>query len=179
MALKSTSKKFGNVPVLIHWVTAFMIIGLVLSGTRIAGLTDPAAKTALLKIHAPVGSLIGILTLFRIVWWLFMDKKPNHPEGSPRWQNLSAQAVHLGLYFALLLMAASGIGMFILSGAGPIISGWVDAPLPDFNDYPPRQAHGLGVWLLGGLLVAHVGAALYHTLVLKDGLLRRMWFSRG
>ena len=178
MAMKSNSEKFGLVPVLIHWLTAILIIGLMASGTIIAGLTDPDAKTTLLKMHAPVGSLIGILTLFRIVWWLFIDKKPHHPKGSPKWQNFSAQVVHFGLYFAVLLMAASGIGMFLLSGAGPIIAGWVDAPLPDFNDYPPRQAHGIGVWLLVGLLATHVGAALYHTVILKDGLLRRMWFSR-
>ncbi len=176
--MKSNSKKFGLVPVLIHWVTAILIIGLMISGTIIAGLTDPDVKTNMLKMHAPLGALIGILTLFRIVWWLFFDKKPVPPKGSPKWQNFSAQVVHFGLYFAMLLMAISGIAMFHLSGAGPIIAGWVDAPLPDFNDFAPRRVHGIGVWLLVGLLVAHVGAALYHTIIMKDGLLRRMWFSR-
>ena len=38
--------------------------------------------------------------------------------------------------------------------------------------------HGLLATLLVGLIALHFAAALYHQLVLKDGLLRRMWFGR-
>ncbi|MEM7501840.1 MAG: cytochrome b/b6 domain-containing protein, partial [Pseudomonadota bacterium] len=47
-----------------------------------------------------------------------------------------------------------------------------------FWDYLPRRPHGLGARLMVALIVFHAGAALYHQFVMKDGLLRRMWYSR-
>ncbi len=75
-------------------------------------------------------------------------------------------------------MVPSGIGMLAPSGAAPIIFGGDGALLPDFSKYPPRLAHGIGARLLLALLALHASAALYHHFVRRDGLLRRMWFSR-
>jgi cytochrome b561 len=52
------------------------------------------------------------------------------------------------------------------------------APLPDFWKYRPRTPHGIGARLLLALIVLHTGAALYHHFVRRDGLLRRMLFSK-
>jgi len=49
--------------------------------------------------------------------------------------------------------------------------------LPDLNDFAPRVPHGIGARLLVALLVLHAGAALYHQIIRKDGLLSRMWFG--
>jgi len=87
--------------------------------------------------------------------------------------------VHLLFYVAILGMAASGIGMFILSGAGPIIFDGGEGQLPDFWDYKPRVPHGIGARFLIVLLVFHTGAALYHHFVRRDGLLWRMWYGRA
>jgi cytochrome b561 len=43
---------------------------------------------------------------------------------------------------------------------------------------PTRIAHGLIATLLVALIVLHIAAAIYHQVVLKDGLLRRMWFGK-
>jgi cytochrome b561 len=37
-----------------------------------------------------------------------------------------------------------------------------------------KQVHAWGAWILIGLLLLHVGAALRHHLVLRDDTLRRM-----
>jgi cytochrome b561 len=87
-------------------------------------------------------------------------------------QELGARAVHLMLYGVIILSAASGIAMFALSGAGLIIAGWVDAPLPDFTKYLPRIGHTIGAWSLVTLLIFHAGAAFFHQFVKKDGLLK-------
>ena len=79
-------------------------------------------------------------------------------------------------YIVILGMAASGIGMLVLSGAGLIIFGGPAESLPNFWDYAPRTPHGLGAKFMIGLLVLHAGAALYHQFFIKDGLLKRMWF---
>ncbi len=74
-------------------------------------------------------------------------------------------------------MIACGIGLVVLSGAGPIISGEVVGPLPDFSEYLPRVPHGLGARLLAVVIVFHAGAGLYHQFIKKDGLLWRMWYG--
>ena len=80
-------------------------------------------------------------------------------------------------WMLILGMLASGIGMMALSGAAPAVFGAAGAALPDFHDFAPRAPHGLGANLLILLLVAHVGAALHHQFVRRDGLLRRMWYG--
>ena len=115
-----------------------------------------------------------------MAWWLWADKKPAPPQGDPAWQTISAKAVHILFYVVILGMAASGIGMLALSGAAAIVFGDTGQNLPDFHEFLPRVPHGLGVRLLLALFVLHVGAALYHHFVKKDGLIWRMWYgNRG
>lgn len=174
--LKSGPGRYGTVPVLIHWITALLIVMLLASGWQADEADDPATKAAFLRFHIPVAILVLLLTAFRIVWWWRFDRKPPPPEGEPAWRAGAARLVHLGFYLVIALMLASGIGLMILSGAAPAVFG-SGAALPDFSDYPPRGAHGLGASLLFVLLLFHAGAALFHHFVLRDGMLRRMWFS--
>ncbi|MEM7429910.1 MAG: cytochrome b/b6 domain-containing protein, partial [Pseudomonadota bacterium] len=108
---------------------------------------------------------------------LAFDKKPSAIPNTPHWQERSARIVHVLFYIVILGMVASGMGMIVLSGAGPALFGQ-SGILPDFWDYAPRIPHGIGARLLVALLVLHIGAALYHQYIRRDGLLSRMWFAR-
>ena len=112
MSTKSTPSKYGSVAITLHWLMAVLILVLVGSGFRAAGTTVADAKATILMVHAPAGLTILVLLILRIVWWLFFDKKPNDIGGQPRWQEISAHVVHYAFYVVLLLMTASGIGMF-------------------------------------------------------------------
>lgn len=177
--MKSTSTKYGTVAVTIHWLSAALILAQLGSGFRAAGAADSAAKQAVLSFHAPLGMLILLLMIARILWWWFADKKPEPVQGDPAWQTSSAKAVHVLFYIVVIGMAASGIGMMAASGAGAILSGAAPGPLPDFSQYLPRMPHGLGARLMLVLLVLHVGAALYHHFIKRDGMLWRMWYGKG
>ncbi len=172
MPLRSTPTRYGSVAVSIHWLTALLIVLLFATGLVAAAQVDPAAKAALLRAHVPMGAGVLLLTLLRIVWWWVADRRPSPPAGQPAWQRRTASAVHLGLYLVVLVTAASGIATIALSGALPAIFG--SAPLPDFNTLLPRLVHGNITKVMLGLLVLHVGAALYHQFVRRDGLLARM-----
>ncbi len=174
--MKSTSTKYGKVAVTIHWLSVVLILAQLGSGFRAASTIDTAAKETVLALHAPLGIAILLLTLARLLWWWFADKKPDPVQGDPAWQAVTAKAVHVLFYVVILGMAASGIGMMAASGAGEILFGAVDAPLPDFSKYLPRVPHGLGARLMVILLALHAGAALYHHFIKKDGLLWRMWY---
>lgn len=179
MLLKSTPDRYGSVAILIHWLAAALIIALLASGFRAADTLDPAAKSALLRLHAIGGIAVLILTLGRIAWWLFGDRKPLPIPGTSSLLNRTARAVHVLFYVVILGMAASGIGMMLLSGAGAVLFGAGGGTLPDFWDYTPRIPHGLGARVFVALLVLHVGGALYHQFVRGDRLLARMGLGRG
>ena len=177
--MKSTQTRYGTVAVSIHWISALLILALLGSGFRAASLTDDAAKEAILSVHVPLGIVILLLTVARLLWWWLADTKPQAPADDPKWQRVSARAVHLLFYVVILGMAASGIGMIVLSGAGEILFGGSESALPDFSQYPPRAAHGVGAILMILLLAFHAGAALFHQFIKKDGLIGRMWFGKA
>jgi cytochrome b561 len=49
---------------------------------------------------------------------------------------------------------------------------------PDFWAFPARHVHYVVSRALMAVIALHVTGALYHVLVRRDGLLRRMWFGR-
>lgn len=174
--MKSTSTEYGRVAVLLHWISALLIVGLMISGGRAEDAASDQDKISILALHAPLGLSILLLTLARIAWWVFADKQPAVIANAPAWQTLSAKAVHGLFYLVILGMVASGIATLRLSGAGEIIF-FSNAALPDFADFAPRIPHGIGAKLIIILFVAHAGAALYHHFVKRDGTLGRMWFK--
>ncbi len=157
---------------MIHWLTAAAVLGLLASGLVMAGETDPAVKKAVLVVHAPMGTLVLVLTLARIAWWIFADRRPSAADAESRTEKALARFVHLAFYPVLILLGFSGIAMLVLSGATSALMG--DGALPNFSDYAPRAPHGVAAFALMGLVALHVAGALYHQFVRRDGLLTRM-----
>jgi cytochrome b561 len=178
MGLKSTSDRYGTVALLLHWTSAVLIVGLMVAGFRAASMIDPMAKANILRMHAPVGVAVLLLTLFRIGWWTFADRKPGDVEGMPRLQSMAAKAVHGLFYVAIVGLAASGIGLMAISGAGDVLFGGAPGPLPDFWAFAPRYGHAAMARLMLALLVLHVGAAFYHQFVRRDRVFARMGIGR-
>ena len=96
----------------------------------------------------------------------------------PAWQARAAHAVHLLLYAAFFAVPLSGWAYSSAAGF-PIV--WFGVlPLPDFVPVDKPLAHQLKelhemlAWGLALLVLAHIGAALKHHLIDKDGLLLRM-----
>ena len=175
--MKSRPDRYGSVAVTLHWLSAIAILTLLGSGFGAALTLDPALKLGLLRLHVPLAFSVLILTLARILWWVLADRKPAPIAGTPAWQEAAARAVHLLLYGALFVMFGSGIALLALSGGGVILLRG-GGTLPDFTLFGPYIAHGLGAFLLVALLAAHVGVALYHHLVRRDAIFRRMWYGR-
>lgn len=167
MSRKSAPQRHGAVAIAIHWITALALLGMLVSGFRAAGLEDTAAKLAMLRIHATVGLAVVALAIARILWWITIDRKPPYTAGQPRWQRIAIVFAHTLLYCAILLMAGSGIAMIAMSGTGDIIWGKSMGNLPDFTQFPPRDLHVAGAFLLIVLFLFHIAAAIYHQFVLR------------
>lgn len=173
MALKSSTQRYGAIAASIHWLSALAVLLMLTSGMVMTN--DPERLSVILPVHVSLGLVVGVLTLFRILWWVAFDKQPRPVEGMSRAQEWAARLVHLGLYGAIAIMVASGVAMLALTGAAPAI--FSGAPLPDFGAVPPALMHGLMSRILIALVVGHIGAALWHQLVRRDGLIGRMGFG--
>ena len=165
--------------VTLHWVLAFLVIAALALGAlvmvRIPN-TDPM-KIEALRSHMGGGTSILVLMLVR----LLVRARTRHPApaatGNPVLDRL-AWVSHRLFYVAVFGMAGSGIVMALQSGLPAIVLGGSGSLPGDFWVFPLRTVHYLFARLLMALIALHVAGALYHTLMLKDGLLKRMWFGR-
>ena len=101
------------------------------------------------------------------------------PPDFPPLQARVAATVHAGLYLLLIVMGVSGY-VRVTTGGFPIEA--LDAigvpPLFDKNEAVAEVAKRVHATAIVGLLVLialHVGAAAWHGLVRRDGIVARMW----
>ena len=102
MALKSTPDHYGIMAASIHWISVVLILILIGSGFCAANTVNPVEKAAMLRLHVPVAVGVLALTIFRVVWWWGLDRKPSAVAGSPVWQERTAQVVHVLFYVVIL-----------------------------------------------------------------------------
>lgn len=172
MSLKSTPERYGAVAIAIHWVTAALIATLLVLGLNADAAIEDQTRRAFLIPHIALGIAVLLLTLFRIVWWIFADKRPRDHAGIPVLQARIARGVHLLAYGFIIALAVTGISTNIVGGVIAAIA--TGAPIPDLDGLPPRAAHGALAWGFMALLAFHIGAALYHQFVRRDKLMARM-----
>lgn len=179
MTWKSNEHRYGRMALLLHWLTAALILTLLILGFQLEDMANFKEKILFLRIHAGAGIIVLLLTLFRLVWWRWVDQKPLMPHAMPRGQTLATRLVHALLYINIFVIAGSGIAMLALSGVGnTLFSGEGGGPLPDFEMLSPQPAHAVGVIVLIALMAIHVAAAFYHHFILRDGIFARMGIGR-
>ncbi|MGC2825142.1 MAG: cytochrome b/b6 domain-containing protein [Pseudolabrys sp.] len=163
----------------LHWMLALLTIAALALGAlvmvKIAN-SDPM-KLEALRSHMIGGVLILLLMLVRLLVRTLTKHPAAASTGSPMLDWL-AWVSHRLFYVAVLGMAGSGIVMALQTGLPTIVFGGGGALPVDFWVFPVRTVHYLFSRLLMALIALHVTGALYHTLILKDGLLKRMFFGR-
>ncbi len=165
---------------LLHWLMAVAITGSFIVGTYMADLPFSPTRLKLYNWHKWAGITILTLAAVRLLWRL--THRPPADLPMPDWQRLAAHAAHVSLY--VLFFAIPLVGWAYSSAAGfPVVLFGV-LPLPDFVSPDKALAeaikpwHGRLAWLLALIVIAHVGAALKHQFIERDGLLSRMWPSK-
>lgn len=171
--------RYHPILVTLHWLLALMIIGALIVGWTVLSAmpNDDPAKTGFLAIHMGSGLAVLALMLVRLAVRLFTKAPPHADIGHPLLNRVGV-AMHWLLYLAVIGLAASGMALSMQAGLPPIVFGGSGEALPaDFSVFGPRAAHGALATLVGLLLLGHIGAALYHQLVRRDGLFARMWYG--
>ena len=160
---------------LLHWTMALLILAMLFIGVAmVSSLSD---YHRLVAIHRPLGILLLMLVAVRLINRLLAPPPPL-PAAMPAVLRLAAEVSHWLLY--ALMFAVPVVGWAMLSAADyPIqLVGAVHLPaiLPhDRALYAVlRPAHTVLAFLLFATFLAHLGAALTHALVFKDGVFRSM-----
>ncbi len=162
---------------LLHWLIAALIFVLFPLGLYMSDLGLSLRKLELYSWHKWLGITVLLLVVLRVLWRLG-HRPPPLPDSVPRWQALAADALHRLLY--LLILAIPLSGWALSSAAGVRVVWWGVLPLPNLLAPDHALAHSLAEvhkWLnftMAAVVAAHVGAALKHQFIDRDGVLLRM-----
>lgn len=164
---------------LLHWLTAACVVlvaALALVRDETAGRV---ARQWLLEGHRHVGLLVLALAIVRIVVRFRLGRLPQVVHS--RLIRAAAWCTHAALYAALLAMPLIGWALSDAEGKPVHLLGLtLPALVADDEDLADRLLawHQDVAWALLALVVLHVGAALWHHFVRRDGVLRSMWPAR-
>ena len=178
MTLKNTDARWGAVSQSFHWLIVLLILGVAIVGLTMGELPRTPQYFWVYTAHKSMGITILVLMVLRLSWRLYAGTPAPVP-GTPKWQAAVASLTHWALYGIALAMPLSGWLYDSASGLRPFrFFGLFDMPKLVAPDEPladaAHDAHELLFWVLVVLVVAHVGAALYHHLFLRDATLSRM-----
>ena len=160
----------------LHWIIAVMMIALFIVGKISEDMEGPA-KFQLLSNHGSVGMMVFIFGIVRIINRL-REGFPAPIGHNPRILEIVSKFVHWVLLILPIAMPISGLMMFY-SGGNPI--SWFGIEIFAGSGIQNKalggianNMHGAGATLLLIAVILHVGGALKHHFIDKDGTLKRM-----
>lgn len=163
----------------IHWIMAILILLTIPAGLVMVqpGL-DRGVQNALFLYHKNVGVLLLLLVVARLAWRVY-SPPPELPAGMPGWQARIAGLTHAALYGLLIVLPIAGY-IRVRAGGFPVES--LDAlgvpamvPRSDALAETAKRVHYIAGLSIAAVVAMHVGAALFHGIVKRDGVFSRMW----
>lgn len=166
-----------------HWLTALLVVTAFILGPEHFGRLmkqgiDPASRIDIVW-HESLGIVVLVLTVLRLVWVTLRASTPQFPMAP--WMRVTGQLVHMVLWAlllalpvtALLALGSEDIPLTLLGGIRvepiPLVKASGIGALTDWGDVHKLLGDAI-VWLAG----LHAAAAIYHHLVLQDGVLKSM-----
>ena len=169
-----TPARYDGVSILLHWVTAALVVILWTLGQTIDFFPKGAPKIDARSTHFVLGAMLGIVLLVRVAWRASAGR--SLPLADSGWLGIAARVVHYGLY--ALVAATVVLGIFNAWQRGDVFFNVYTIPKLVPGDLALKRAleelHGDFadiVLIVAGL---HALAALAHHYLLRDSVLRRM-----
>ncbi|MEA2812696.1 MAG: hypothetical protein QOI93_393 [Rhodospirillaceae bacterium] len=160
---------------LLHLTMAAMVLAMLFIGIAMVG--SLADYHRLVAIHRPLGILILVLVALRLANRLIRPAPPL-PLDMPGILRFAAHASHALLY--ALMVALPLVGWAMLSAAGNpvvLIGAWhlpLILPPSDALYALLRPLHTVLAFVLFATFLVHLGAALMHALIFRDGVFQSM-----
>lgn len=159
----------------LHWLLAAALLAMLFIGLRMVSSLHDYHR--LLALHRPLGIAILVLAVVR-----FVNRRrsqlPPFPVTMSAWERRVASASEYLLYGLMIALPLVGWGM-LSAGSYPVtLVGSLRLP-PILPAHPAlhsalRSLHTALAFLLLLAFLGHLAGVLFHTLVLRDGLLKRM-----
>jgi cytochrome b561 len=177
-ARKDESGRFDHISIALHWITVLLIFVQFTSALLHEAVDEKTSlAAAILATHRTSGLLTWIVVLVRLAWRHGFAHLPPFPKSMSKLQQSIASANEYSLYVLLFVQPITGLGRVLFRGESFRLLIWeVPAllqPNPEIRNFFV-EAHELGAKVLLVLIGLHAGAALFHRLVLRDGVLQRM-----
>jgi cytochrome b561 len=174
--------RYGVIAQVFHWTTAILVLVSFIYGP---GGTEQRvyspARDFDRQLHETLGLCVFALVVMRVLWRT-IDTQPDPPQ-DPRWMKVAAKAVQWALYLLLFALPLTAIAGAWLEGHPlTLLAGVKIPPLLGLSHDAGAKIATIHAWLGDAILWLagfHALAALYHHLVLKDGVLASMlprWF---
>lgn len=168
-----SKERYGTITRLFHWGMAFLIAWQLLKFFDRINDGEHWVGQTLVPWHISIGALLLVLVVLRIIW--AVKNQNNRPLQDPATAFL-VKAGHLLLYAGMVLMPVTGIMLMLGNGYGLTVFG---IQLAAKGGQIPWMAslgslHSPIAWILLIMIAGHIGMALLHQFVKKDGVLRRM-----
>jgi cytochrome b561 len=173
--VSSQRTQFTALMRVLHWTMAAMVLTqLGIGVTMVASLAD---YHLLVSIHRPLGVTILVLVVVRFVVRR-LSPLPLFPPTMSRLERVAATASEYTMYGLMFVLPLVGWGMLSAARYPVVLFGSIHLPfiLPhDAMLYATlRRGHTILACLLFLTFLTHFGAILFHTLIVRDGLLLRM-----
>ena len=171
---------------ILHWAVAALVlatipIGLTMASRAEANIFDAVTNT-FYAMHKAIGFTVLSLMVLRILMKVRIGT-PAYPAAMSRRLAIIAKSVHHLIYVLLVvtpLLGWAGVTAY----PALIIAGGISLPplpfVPQSEELAARlfAVHGFLALTLGALVIGHIGAALRHLVIEKDGIFQRMWFGK-
>lgn len=178
VGLRNTASAYGGVAIALHWLVAFVVIGLFALGIWMTGLTyyDDWYRRAP-DIHKSIGILLFFAMLARVVWRA-ANVVPDDEPGIGQLQRRLAHGVHLLLYVLLFALMISGYLISTADGRPIQVFGLFAVPATVADIPNQEDIAGAVHWYLALTLITlaglHAAAALKHHFIDRDRTLKKM-----
>jgi cytochrome b561 len=172
----ASTPRFDTVTLWLHWITAALVLSQFATALSLERIS-PSQIDLVLAVHRSTGLLLWGLTAARLVWRLTLMRTPPADPKMPSLQRLAARANEYALYLLLLVQPATGLTDSLYRAHAFPVFGMTVPVLVEKSKPIYHAAHSLheaGGWLLASLVGLHTAAALFHRLVLRDGVLQSM-----
>jgi cytochrome b561 len=163
----------------LHWLTVLLVLAMFALGIAMVYIvpdTDPVSHQ-LYNTHESLGVVILLVMLLRLLRRGLHPPAPL-PHHVPRVFHVVGHGNHVLLY--VLLLAQPVVGLLADNADGFQVVWFEVLPLPALVGKHEALAktlatlHWYGAVLIALLIGAHIGGALYHAVVRRDGVVQRM-----
>jgi cytochrome b561 len=176
MRLKDTSNGYGLISILLHWITAIVILYLLYLGSTI-GSQEAEARRVAVDRHTSVAIVSYLLLIARVIW-RFVYRHPGPTEEQRGWAFTMGKWTHYAITAAIVVMLVTGPLMQFSYGSDLQVFDWFVIPTPMEASFGLasflHSVHSTtALFIFLGILL-HIGGVYKHTAFNQDGTLAKI-----